>query len=940
MTDSAPNVDSRETLFLVDGHALVFQLFHAIAPMTAPDGRPTNIVFGFARDLFYIREEVKPSYLIYAFDRAEPTFRSALAPNYKAHRPPPPDDLLAQEPMIRQLLAAFRVPILDCAGYEADDVIATVATQAADLGMEVIICTTDKDIRQLIDDHVRMFNLRKRTYLDRRALHDDWGVHPEQVVDFQAMVGDPTDNVSGVKGIGEKTAAKLLQKFGSLDAIVQNRDQLDGVVSAKIQASLIDAIATGQLELSRKLVALDRAVPITFDWDQWRLSEPDRAQLHVLFKEWGFRSFAEKVKSPVKPAADLFASMDPPDDPAADFAFGANARTDDWTGDYQTIDTPKKFNSFLTELRRQKRFAFDMETTGLDPITCAIVGIAFCWKDGEAYYLPIRSPEGEAHLDEATALAKLKPIFENPQIAKVNQNIKFDLSVLKCYGIDVRGIAGDSMVADYLLRSGDRGHNLDELSERYFNHVPIPITDLIGKKGKSQLTMDQVPVAKITAYAAEDADLAWRLTNRLEADLPSNGVATIYQTLEIPLIDVLADMELAGIRLDVQLLQRLSKEMESELTGIEAEIHKLAGREFNIASPRQLAQVLFDEMKLPVKKKTDLTGAASTDQDTLEKLAATGHELPKKVVEYRHIAKLKGTYTDALPSLVNPRTGRIHTSFNQVVTTTGRLSSQDPNLQNIPVGSDQGRQIRQAFIPADGWVLLSADYSQIELRLLAHLSDDDALRQAFVEDRDIHTAVAAQIFALPENQINKDHRRVAKTVNFGVIYGMSAFGLADRLGIPQADAERFIQAYFGRYPKVLDYQSNLLTRCRREGFVHTVLGRRRRFAATAIRAHSTFKNRNQAEREAINMEIQGSAADLLKTAMVNIHRRLARERLRSRMLLTVHDELVFEVPLEELDPLATLVKHEMTTAMSLNVPLKVDVAAGPNWLDVMPMTLN
>jgi DNA polymerase-1 len=939
VTHAAPQAETRPTLVLVDAHALLHQLYHAVAPMTAPDGRATNAVFGFARDLFFFRDDLRPDYLIYVFDPPGPTFRDQIATDYKAHRKPPDDDLIAQIPLIHQLLAAARVPVLAIPGFEADDVIATISKAGAARGIDVLICSSDKDCRQLIDDRIRILNLRKQAYLDRQGLMADWGVTPEQAIDFQTLVGDSVDNVKGVRGVGEKTAAKLLQKYGSLDQVLANVNQLNGLVSAKIQASLKEAADSKLLEIGRKLVTLDTNVPLKMDWEAWHHPEWDAAQLLALFQEWGMRTFANRARgmasaaAPVVPAqqGDLFAAV-PATPEVGDFAFGANAECG-WQGDYQLVNTPEKFKALLKDLRKQKRFAIDLETTGLDPMTADLVGIAICWQRGTAYYLAVRGPEGETTLDEAELLEALQPLLENAKVTKINQNIKYDQNVLRRLGIRLAGVVGDSMVADYLLRAGERSHNLDDLAQRYLQHQNISIEDLIGK-GKNQLTMDRVSTTKVAAYAGEDADVAWRLCERLEPELEKEGLRNLYDTVEVPLIDVLSDLEFTGVRLDVAFLQKLSSEMAGQLTSIEREIYKLAGHEFNIASPKQLGQVLFDELKLPVQKKTDLTGAASTDQETLEKLAALGYELPRKITEHRQVSKLKGTYVDALPAMVNARTGRVHTQFNQTVASTGRLSSSDPNLQNIPARTEQGRQIRQAFLPEPGWRLLSADYSQVELRMLAHFCGDEALRRAFAEDHDIHAAVAAQVFSVSEAEVTSVQRRMAKTVNFGVIYGISPYGLSVRLGITREDAAKFIDQYFLRYPKVLEYQTRLLEQCRRDGFVKTILGRRRRFDRSAIRVNSSYQGRNQAEREAINMEIQGSAADLIKLAMLNIHRRLRKEKRQARMLLTVHDELVLEVPPKELKDVADLVCMEMTGAMKLNVPLKVDVAAGPNWLDV------
>jgi DNA polymerase-1 len=929
-----------ETVYLVDAHSLIFQVFHAIKGMSSPSGLPTNAVFGFARDLLFLRTEKRPDYLVVAFDVAGKTFREELYTAYKANRSAMPDDLVVQLPLIHRLLEAMRVPVLGVSGYEADDVIATVARAAAARGLHVFICTSDKDCRQLIDDRVRLYNLRKRQEFGRQELLDDWGVTPEQVIDLQALTGDPVDNVPGVPGIGVKTAAKLLQDYATLEGVLANIDKVPG---AKRQENL--RAAKDIVPLSRQLVRLATDVPVTLDWEAWRLQEWDAPQLLALFQEFGFRSMAELVRSGGAAAAvgaaaarasqgELFAGEEL-------FPFGANTAAEakepaGWKATYQLVDTPAKFRDFLKKLRRQKRIAVDLETTGLDPLRSEIIGYAFCWESGTAYYLAVRGPAGEAVLDPAKPLEELRGVLEDPGVAKVNQNIKYDRLVLRHHGVALAGVHGDSMVADYLLHAGERSHNLEELARRYLDHQVIVITDLIGKRGKNQLRLDQVPTARVAEYSAEDADVAWRLCERLEPELHSQGLGRLYDDVEVPLIEVLAELEYNGIRIDVPRLRRLSEEMTQQLAAMEREIHDLAGHPFNIASPKQLRQVLFEEMKLPQQRRTGVTGEASTDQETLDRLAGLGHALPQKILEHRQLAKLKGTYVDTLPDLVNPQTGRIHASFNQTVTSTGRLSSSDPNLQNIPVRRDQGRQIRQAFLPEEGWRLLTADYSQIELRLLAHFTGDEALRRAFAEDRDVHSAVAAQIFGVAEADVAAEMRRVAKTVNFGVLYGMSPPGLAQRLRIPREEAARFIDAYFARYPKVLEYQARLLEACRRTGYVGTILGRRRRIEG--VRANSTYQGRNQPEREAINMEIQGSAADLIKLAMLHIHRRLRDEKRRARMLLQIHDELVFEVPPDEFGAVAALVREEMTAPLEkelgLRAPLRVDLAAGPNWLDV------
>jgi DNA polymerase-1 len=949
---------SAQRMYLVDAHSLIFQVFHAIGTMSSPTGLPVNAVFGFARDLLFLRAR-GPDYLICAFDKGEPTVRTQVYKEYKAHRPPMPDDLCSQMPLIEQLVEAMRIPVLTAPGYEADDVIATVARAASERGIEVFICTSDKDCRQLIDDRVRLYSLRKHAEFGREELLRDWGIRPEQVVDFQSMVGDKVDNVPGVPGIGEKTAAALLQEYDTLDNILANVGRVAG---AKRQENLRAWAAKEQI--SRKLVRLETNVAMPLDWEGWRLRPWDESRLLALFRGWGFRTFAaqvaeasaeERTVTPVKPAGNGKTQGEL-------FPFGANTHEDastkgqgtgdtgqgtkdQWQATYRLIDTPAKFRGFLKELKKQKRFAVDLETTSLSPREAEVVGYAFSWKEGEAYYLAVRGPKSAAVLDPAATLDKLRPILEDPSVAKVNQNIKYDLMVLRSQGVAPAGVAGDPMVAHYLLHAGQRSHNLEYLAQEYLHHQVIPITDLIGKKPRAnekvarQLHMDEVPTARVAEYSGEDADVAWRLSDLLERELAAGGLTELYRRLEVPLIEVLGELEYNGIRLDIPMLKRVGEDMARQLAGVEREIYAAAGREFNIASPKQLRQVLFDEQKLPVKRKTGISGEASTDQETLEELAAEGKSpIPGLILQHRQIAKLKGTYVDALPEVVNARTGRVHASFNQTVAATGRLSSSDPNLQNIPIRRELGRQIRAAFLPEVGWTLLTADYSQIELRLLAHFCGDDELRSAFARDHDIHRAVASQVFGVAEKDVTEEMRRRAKVVNFGIIYGISAHGLAQRLGIKREEAETFIDAYFARYPKVKDYQTNLLENCRKTGYVGTILGRRREFDRGNIRRDSTYRQRNQTEREAINMEIQGSAADLIKLAMLHVYRRLKEEKRRARMLLQIHDELVFEVPPEELDAMAALVLEEMTTArereLNLQVPLKVDLAAGPNWLDV------
>ena len=765
MPDSAP----AGSLYLLDAHGLIFQMFFGVkGGMTAPDGRPTNAVFGVTRALMDLYDR-GADYLIAALDHMEPTFREAIDSNYKAHRDPPPQELLSQEPLIQQVMEAMRIPFLIVPGYEADDIMATVASEAAARGLDVFLCTADKDCRQLITDKVRVMNLRKPEggeLLDAAGVLADWGVRPDQVIDFQSLVGDSVDNIPGVPGVGPKTASKWLQVFGTLDNIIANVDKVSG--GPKTKAALQEAIANGNLAKSKTLVTLNQTVPLKFDWEGWRRKDWDGPRLLELFHEFGFRSFAERVRrtlassGAIKNAAALETAGLSPTIIAESSSVPTERKTgksaasrpgsidllsfigesnetpretaeaalvsDGWSyAGYELIDTPTHFHDFLTELKKQTRFVFDLETTGLDPFSSDIVGFAFCWKPGTAFYLPVRTLTEDAKLDPIAALEALKPIFENPTASKINQNIKYDQMVLAAHGVSLANVAGDPMIAHYLLEPGARSHGLDDLTREYLNHTNIEITELIGK-GKKQLTMDRVSTAKVRDYACEDADTAFQLAARFEPLLEPAGLRKLYDGLEIPLIGVLADMERNGIRINGPYLAKLSAEMAIELAALEKEIYALAGHEFNIASLKQLQVVLFDELKLPVQKRTGIKNEPSTDQESLERLAAQGHQLPKKMVAYRQVTKLKGTYVDVLPGIVNPKTGRIHTSFNQATAETGRLSSSDPNLQNIPMRTEQGAQLRKAFIPHDGWQLVTADYSQVELRLLAHFCGDETLR--------------------------------------------------------------------------------------------------------------------------------------------------------------------------------------------------------------------
>ncbi|HEX8200205.1 MAG TPA: DNA polymerase I, partial [Isosphaeraceae bacterium] len=899
------------SLYILDAYSRIYQVFHAIRDgMTGPAGQPTHAVFGLFRDLLSLTRTRKPDYLLAAFEGGA-VFRAEVYAEYKANRKEMPDDLRAQIPVIRRLFAAFGLPILQAEGFEADDVIATVARRGAALGLDVTIMTADKDARQLLGPHIRILNLRDGKILDEEALKADWGIAPDQVIDFLALTGDAVDNVPGVPSIGEGYAKKLLGAYPSLEAALAEIDAVDKVLGKSRQAKLREHAETARR--ARTLVTLRDDVPLDLDWDALRYRGYDAAALKALCFECGFHRFLDEIAAEAGPEAAAAAEADWP------------------TAGYEVVDTPEALATFLGTLRAQAKVSFDTETTSLAPLQADIVGYAFCWEDGRASYLPVRGPEGSRLLDPDATLEALRPTLTDPGVEIVGQNIKYDMLVLRRAGVELAGPVTDTMVLSYLLESGERNHNLDELSRRLLDHTTIPITALIGK-GKGQVTMDRVDVAQVGVYAGEDADVAWRLESILATKVHAEGLWDLYAELERPLIAVLAGMEAAGIKVDVPRLQELSRDFEGKLRGIEARIYQEAGHEFNIGSLPQLRQVLFTELKLPSSKKTP-GGEPSTDVEVLEELAGK-HPLPRLLIEHRQIAKLKSTYLDALAKLADDA-GRVHASFNQVVTATGRLSSSDPNLQNIPIRTEVGGQIRQAFVPGfPGWSLLTADYSQIELRILAHYSKDPALVRAFAEDLDIHAVVASRIFGVPEAQVDAAQRRVAKTVNFGVIYGLSPFGLAARLGIPQSQASAFIDAYFQEYAGVEAFITRTLERAMKEGRVATILGRRR--AISGIKS-TTGRVRNLAERTAVNAVIQGSAADLIKRAMLEVDRRIRRDGLKARMLLQIHDELVFEAPDEEIGPLAELVRQAMITALDLDVPLKVDRAAGPNWLDVTPI---
>ena len=917
-----PSSLAGQTVWVIDAHSLIHQVFHALPEMTSPRGEPVGAVFGFTRDLLYLLQEKKPDYLFCAFDLPGKTFRHAMYDRYKIQRVEMHEDLVPQIPAIRRVIAALGIPALGCESYEADDILATVARITEQRGGRCFLVTGDKDCRQLITERVKVYNIRKDEVIDEEKLREDWGVTPVQVVDFQALMGDSVDNVPGVPLIGPKFARQLLEQYGTLEAILEHAAEVPG---EKRKENLLKY--RDQAILSRELVRLSADVPVPIDWNAGRAGRIDLEAAQQLFHEFGFRNVGQKL-------VGLIRGMGTSVPMGAGSSEGSGFRVQgSLPFAAHLVDTPEAFEEFLAQLGLQKCISLDTETTSVWPRWAKLVGMSFSWSDREAWYLPLRAPAGERYLDPPSTLSALRPILENPAVEKIGQNLKYDMIVLRAAGVQLAGVAFDTMVASYLLDAGRRNHNLDELAHTYLGHETIKIGELIGTgkrappRSGGRRRMDEVPVRQVADYAGEDAWLPTLLRPILAKRLDEAGLGDLLNSLELPLIDVLVELEYNGIKVDTARLAELSRRFGRRIETAEQEIYALAGRRFNIASPKQLQALLFDELKLPVVKKTAQSGP-STDAEVLSELAPL-HPLPAKILEYRQYAKLKSTYVDALPEMVCPETGRVHASFNQVVAATGRLSCNDPNLQNIPVRTEEGREIRSAFVPGEkGWVLLAADYSQIELRVLAHFSGDQRLCEAFAHDEDIHARVASQVNGVPLEGVTPAMRRAAKAVNFGVIYGQGAFGLARALGIDQDQAAKFIDSYFEGYPGIEKFLGQVLAECREMGYVTTILGRRR--AISGVR-QGAGRQRNLAERTAVNTVVQGSAADLIKLAMVAIHRRLRQERLPARMLLQIHDELIFEVPSDQLRQLAELVTEEMVGVHTLNVPLKVDIKAGPNW---------
>jgi len=885
----------KQTLYLIDGSSYIYRAYYAIRHLSSPRGFPTNALYGFTQMLLKVLRDRRPGHIAVVFDAGRTTFRTELYPDYKANRAAMPDDLVPQIAPIKEMVRAFNIPVLELPGYEADDIIGTLARQCRERGMEAVVVTGDKDLMQIVGEGVTLLDTMKDKVTGIPEVRERFGVGPEGVVDILGLAGDASDNIPGVPGIGEKTAIRLIQEFGSLDVLLERAGEVKGKTGEKLREF------ADQARLSRQLATIVRDVPMEFDFAAFAASPPDNRRLAELFKEYGFTTLMKELTS----EATLS------------------------TEQYRTIFTEEEFRALLADLEAAGTFAVDLETTSLNPLEAEIVGISVSFRDHEACYIPVGHvyPGVPEQLPRQGVLEALKPLLVNPNIRTVGQNLKYDYQVFRRHGIELAGVWCDTMVASYLLNPVRSSHGLDSLSVEFLDHRMISYEEVAGK-GKEQVNFAQVPVEKASTYSCEDSDAAWLLHRLFLPRVAELGMERLFFEVEMPLVPILAEMELAGVKLDIPLLGELSAGFGTQLAELEGRIMGLAPEPFNVNSPKQLGEVLFDRMKLPTGKRTKTRTGWSTNVEELERLAEEGHEIATLILQYRGLAKLKSTYTDALPKLVQPTTGRVHTSYNQTVTNTGRLSSSEPNLQNIPVRTEEGRRIRRAFIAEEGHVLLSADYSQIELRVLAHLSEDRVFCDAFARDEDIHTRTAAEVFGLFPEMVTPEMRRQAKAINFGIIYGQGAFSLARQLGVATKVAREFIDNYFARHPGARAFLDGSVRQAEEKGYVTTLLGRRLPIPDIAS---GNGNIRAFAQRNAVNYPIQGSAADIIKEAMVKVTARMKREQMRSRLIMQVHDELVFEVPEEELVTMEQLVAREMEHAVALRVPLRVDISHGRNW---------
>ena len=929
-------------LFLLDAYALIYRSYYAFIknPRVNSKGQNTSAVFGFVNTLEELLRKENPTHIAVAFDPPGGTFRHDAYEKYKAQRQETPEDIRAAVPIIKEIIAAYNIKELEVPYYEADDVIGTIAKKAEKENIDVYMMTPDKDYGQLTSDHIFMYKPKFAgsgfDVLDAKAIMEKYELSsPDQMIDLLGLMGDASDNIPGCPGVGPKTAQKLLEEYGTIENLLEHTSEIKGALKQRLEDN------KEQIIFSKFLATIKTDVPVDFNKDEFARREINAEKISALFEELEFRTLISRVlktdgipSNPVRNTTtheaiqgDLFAELLPPVDSSSDNTtvnYSALQELKDIPHSYHLVEEEKEILELISTLSNQESCCFDTETTGLDPIVSELVGMSFAFKEGEAYYVPV-----SADFDEAKKLIdKFRPFFENEKILKIGQNIKYDIIVLKKYDIHVRGKLFDTMIAHYLINPELR-HNMDYMAETYLKYRTIHIDELIGAKGKNQLNMRSLRPDQISDYACEDADVTLKLKSILEKAIEKQDLSKLFYEIELPLIYVLADMEFIGVRLDTVALGEYSKTLTIELQNIESEIYKLGETEFNINSAKQVGEVLFDKLKIVDKPKKTKTGQYVTSEETLESIKDT-HPIVNKILEYRGLKKLLSTYIDALPLLVDPKDGKIHTSFNQTVTATGRLSSTNPNLQNIPIRDAQGREIRKSFIADEGCSFFSADYSQIELRIMAHLSQDPSMVEAFNSGEDIHAATAAKIYKLKIDEVTSDMRRKAKTANFGIIYGISVFGLAERLTIPRGEAKELIDGYFETYPKVKEYMDKCIADARDKTYVETVFGRKRYLPDINSRNATV---RGYAERNAINAPIQGSAADIIKVAMNNIFKRFEKENIKSKMILQVHDELNFNVLENELDKVQKIVIEEMENAYKLAVPLRADCGKGKNWLE-------
>jgi DNA polymerase-1 len=888
---------AEKKLYLIDGNSLLYRSFFAIQRLSTSKGFPTNAVFGFISMLKKLIEKEKPHYLGIVFDTKGPTVRHKAYKDYKAHRKPMPEDLVVQIPVIKKIIKAFKIPMFEQENYEADDVLGSLAHKASSKKVLSVIVTTDKDLFQLVDKSTIVYNPAKEITLDERKVKEHFGVSPSQIVDVLALWGDPSDNIPGVPGIGEKTSKSLINQFGSLEKLLKNLDKIQKApLKEKIKQNL------DQLELSQQLVTIEKGLDVKFNLADFAISEPNYEELIPIFQELEFSSLlAEYMKKPKSVKKH-----------------------------YKVIFEEKALRELIAKIKRAKFVSLDTETDSPFPTQARLVGLSFSIKPNHAFYLPLRHdyPNVPSQIPKEKALRLLEDVLSDPKIKKIGQNIKYDYIVLKREGIQVQGIDLDSMVLSYLLEPNWGKHNLNRLALSYLQVKTITYNEVVGK-GKNEVTIDAVDINKVAPYACQDADLTLQLSSLLWPKVKEKKLDPLYRKFELPLIEVLADMEMWGVKIDTQALKKLSSELEYELGHLRKKIYDISGEEFNINSPQQLAHILFDKLSLPASRRTKMTKSYSTNVNILQELAPK-YPIAQHTLEYRQLTKLKSGYADSLPLLLNPETGRIHTSYNQTVTATGRLSSSDPNLQNIPVRGDLGLRFREAFIPAQGHLFLSADYSQIELRVLAHLSKDPSLIETFLHDRDVHEETAERVFGSTSILPNQEKRRRAKIINFSMVYGASAFSLAKELETSTSEAQDFIDLYYEKYPKVREFLEKKVKDAQKKGFSETLFGRKRQVPELQ---HKDKMIRQAGRRIALNTPIQGSAADLMKKAMIDIWREMKKKGLQSKMILQVHDELVFEVPDKEKDEAEILVKERMENVFRLKAPLKVHLSWGVNWAE-------